>query len=93
MKMAKDIQKKLNINLRLENSDKETHRLIKRLMNFQTDTQVVYYMYGQFRKYLGQNSEYITDLREARNALDNLETLNKKVDQLTYELNVLKKNE
>ena len=88
--MTNTIEKKLNINLRLEDKDKETHYLIKRLVNFQTDTQVVYYMYGQFRKYLGENPDYIIDLKQAREALDTIQNLNDKVNLLRHELEVIK---
>lgn len=90
--MPKSKDDKLNINLRLEKKDQETHYHIKRLMNFQSDTQIVYYMYGQFRRYMGENPDYIIDLKQALDALETVQNLTKKVDQLSYELEKMRQS-
>ena len=89
--MAKPKDDKLNISIKLDTEDKVTHYLIRKLMNFQTDTQVIYYMYGQYRKYLGENPEYIIDLKQAKEALSSISELNKRINELTREIAQLKK--
>ena len=89
--MAKPKDDKLNISIKLDTEDKVTHYLIRKLMNFQTDTQVIYYMYGQYRKYLGENPEYIIDLKQAKEALGSINELNKRINELTKEIAQLKK--
>ena len=89
--MAKPKDDKLNISIKLDTEDKATHYLIRKLMNFQTDTQVIYYMYGQYRKYLGENPEYIIDLKQAKEALSSISELNKMINELTKEISQLKK--
>lgn len=89
--MAKPKDDKLNISIKLDTEDKITHYLIKNLMNFQTDTQVIYYMYGQYRKYLGEHPEYIIDLKQAKETLNSINELNKRINELTKEIAQLKK--
>lgn len=82
-------RKTLQMAVRPKDEDEEIHYLIKETLNLTNDAQVVYYLYGQMRRFMGDNPLFI-DLKLARQALDKNEVLEDELDELRQDYSLLK---